>query len=187
MTSDLLARKRMWLGPALFAVVVAVIGWITSRSVENAVKTNLAEQLSTLVEADVAALEFWLSGQRANAIVLAADDRVHFPAIELLELSRDCEPETLAASLLASTQLNDLREHIQPWLETHRTQGFLIVSSDAMVIAGDVNFGIGDLTIAKAIQSVLAPVFAGKPMYCHHAIVRWSCRISTELHGQAYP
>ena len=150
------------MGPALTAVVITVVGWMTHRSVERAVKTNLAEQLSTLLNADVAALDFWLSGQRASSIALARDDRVQDPVIELLQLSRDSESDSVAADLLSSTQLRGLRKHLQPWLGTHHAQGFVIVDTNAMVIAGDVDFGIGDATIAKAFQPVLAPVFDGK-------------------------
>ena len=62
LTTGILSRKRMWVGPALTAVVIAAVGWMTHRSVEDSVKTNVGEQLQALLSADVAALEFWLSG-----------------------------------------------------------------------------------------------------------------------------
>ncbi len=44
----------------------------------------------------------------------------------------------------------------------HHAHGFVIVDTSTVVIAGDVDFGIGNPTIAKAFQPVLAPVFEGE-------------------------
>ncbi|QDV24190.1 hypothetical protein [Aureliella helgolandensis] len=53
LTTNLLTPQRMWIGPALTAIVIVVVGWMTGRSVEDAVKTNLAEQLQVLLNATV--------------------------------------------------------------------------------------------------------------------------------------
>ena len=37
LTTGILSRKRMWVGPALTAVVIAAVGWMTHRSVEGRV------------------------------------------------------------------------------------------------------------------------------------------------------
>ena len=162
LTSAMFSRKRLWIGPAVTAVLIAIVGWWTHRSVENAVKTNLAGQLQTLLDADVAALELWLAGQRANAMVLASDNRVHDAVVELFEIAQHPDSESIAAELLSSKALKSLRENIGRWIATHHVQGFVLIDSEALILAGDVDMGIGDPAIAKPFMPALAPVFRGE-------------------------
>ena len=76
LTTSLLTPKRMWIGPALTAVVIVVVGWMAHRSVEDSVKTNVAEQLQALLSADLATLEFWFEERRIDARSMARMKRV---------------------------------------------------------------------------------------------------------------
>ncbi len=162
LTTALYSRRGFWIGPALAGVVLAVVGWWTHRSIEDAVRTNLAGQLQTLLNADVEALKFWIAGQRADAVSLASDKRVRDAVAELAKAARGPEAESVTAALLTSPALRQLRQHLRPWLATHHVQGFIVIDSEtSMVLAADSDIGIGDASIAKVFQSELAPVFRG--------------------------
>lgn len=161
LTTGLLARKRMWIGPALTAIVIAVVGWMTHRSVEQSVKSNLGEQLQTLLDADVATLEFWFEERRIDARSMARMKRVSASVEQLAATAQQAKPNELTAALLTSTAMAELRERMQPLLESGRIEGFVVIDQNSMVLGRDQDTGVGDGTIVARFQPVLAPVFAG--------------------------
>src|SRR5262245_23064029 len=64
-------RKRFWLIPLVVAVVLALLGWGVFHIVRDAMRTRLAEELTTIRDADVTALRLWLKLQQAEAESLA--------------------------------------------------------------------------------------------------------------------
>ena len=52
----LFRRSRVWIAIACAMFLVLFVGWWANRSVENAVTSNIASQLETLLNADLAAL-----------------------------------------------------------------------------------------------------------------------------------
>ncbi|MCG6158482.1 serine/threonine protein kinase [Rubinisphaera margarita] len=162
LTASLRVRKHLWLGPALTTIVVAAVGWWTMRSVETSVKANLASQLQSLLNADVAGLELWLTDQRSETMALGEDDRVRQPAIELAAIAEQADASRRTADLLTSEALGQLREHITPWMEAHRVSGFVLINPDSLILASDLDIGIGDASIASLFEDKLVPVFAGE-------------------------
>ncbi|WP_442508592.1 serine/threonine protein kinase [Novipirellula sp. SH528] len=161
LTTGLLTRKRMWIGPALTAIVIAVVGWMTHRSVEQSVKTNLGEQLQTLLDADVATLEFWFEERRIDARSMARMKRVSESVEQLAATAQQAKPNELTAALLTSDALAELRERMEPLLESGRIAGFVVIDPNSMVLGREQDTGVGDGTIVARFQPVLAPVFAG--------------------------
>ena len=71
-----LLRRHLWLWPLLAAVMLgAAFFWIRT-SVETAAKRELAKSLTTILDADVAALNIWMKNHRREAVNLAGDPRV---------------------------------------------------------------------------------------------------------------
>ena len=69
-------RKQLWIWPVIAAVALGAIGWIIRGIVEDAVKQSMANNLQTILDADVEALRIWLKTQENTATALAADDLV---------------------------------------------------------------------------------------------------------------
>ncbi|EMI46116.1 serine/threonine protein kinase [Rhodopirellula sp. SWK7] len=162
LTQSLLSPKRMWIGPALTAIVIAVVGWMAHRSVEDSVKTNVAEQLQALLSADLATLEFWFEERRVDARSMARMKRVSESVAELAEIGKESTPEEVSAALLTSDAMGELRERMRPLLESGRIEGFVVIDQSGMVIGRDQNTAVGDTSLVERFQPVLAPVFAGK-------------------------
>jgi len=151
----------MWLGLALTAIVIAAVGWMTERSVEDAVKTNLAEQLQVLLNAKLATLEIWFEERRVDARSMARMKRVSESVVQLSVTAQQATPEEVTAALLTSDAMGELRERMRPLLESGRIEGFVVIDQSGMVIGRDQNTAVGDSSIVARFQPVLEPVFAG--------------------------
>ncbi len=159
---SLRASKHLWIGPAFTAVLIAIVGWWTHSSVESAVKTNLASHLQALLDADVAAMDLWLAEKKSDVRALAGDDRLRGPAAELASLATQASPDTLTAELLSSNALKELRTHLEPRMNAHQFNGFVLINPEYLVLASDLDIGIGDASLARLFASQLEPVFNGE-------------------------
>ena len=162
LTTLLFRRDRLWFILLSAAAVILTVGWWANRSVESAVKANLKTHLQTLLDADVEALEIWLSSQRSAVIGLAKDERIYEPVAELTRVAQNPETKSVAADLLTSEALGRLRGRLTSWLEDHEGIGFLVTDRDLRIIAGDGDSGIGDAEMVKPFEPVLQPVFEGE-------------------------
>ncbi|MGI9471361.1 MAG: protein kinase domain-containing protein [Rubripirellula sp.] len=157
LTTGMLAGRRLWLGPALTALVVTVVGWWTYRVVERSVKSNLAIQLNTLLDADVAAMKFWLGEQEMDADRFAGDPLVRNSVEQLIDVARHPESESIAAELMISPAMKTLRARLSDWPD-----GFVIVDDQICVIARDQDTGLGAQDAVEEYRAILAPVFRGE-------------------------
>src|SRR5262245_23981172 len=85
-TRTILGRQR-WLWPILAAVLLGGLGWWVHRSVERAMRQALADQLTTILNADVQALRTWMKDQEAIARSLARLPSLRPPVRELLAIA----------------------------------------------------------------------------------------------------
>src|SRR5262245_7962199 len=86
-------RRRYWLVPVLAAAVLFGVGWLVSGLVRDAIRQRLREELTTLVNADITALQEWLRFQKAEAESLAATPTVR-DAVRTLDALAD-DPDRL--------------------------------------------------------------------------------------------
>ena len=73
--------------PLLAALILGVIGWWSHDAVRRVVETKLGNELNTILEADVAALEIWVTNQERLAGLLAGDPQIRALAVELVAAS----------------------------------------------------------------------------------------------------
>ena len=68
-----MSKRRMppWALPLVIAVLVGSVGWWAQATVEGAVKQQLGADLSTLLDAEVAALSMWLDIEKSETQKLA--------------------------------------------------------------------------------------------------------------------
>src|ERR1019366_3243986 len=59
--------KRDWIMPLLAALVVACVGWWADRELSEVMQEELTDDLRTMLDADVTALEIWMANQKRIA------------------------------------------------------------------------------------------------------------------------
>ena len=68
--------KQNWIMPLMAALLVACVGWWADRELSNVMQEELTEDLRTILNADVTALEIWMANQKRIAAVLAEEPRL---------------------------------------------------------------------------------------------------------------
>ena len=156
MTGEFL-RRQLWVWPIIAAVVLGIIGWFVRGYVESALKESLAENLQTILKADVAALKIWLADQKHYSEAVVRDDKVQKRVEELLKVASD--PKVDGVQLSQSQQAAALRAAVEPWLEARGYSGFIVFTPKGRFIASDQAAIIGraDAPIPKRVQQALFP------------------------------
>jgi hypothetical protein len=138
-STNLFRRKKMWIWPAISAVVLVVVGVTFRNMVEQQMKRTISANLHTILRADVEALRLWLDSQEANATVVATDDEIVPVINRLAHLA--AEDTSNASTLLQSNELRELRTELEPFLNAHGYNGFAVMrqspSGTMQVIASD--------------------------------------------------
>ena len=70
-TTSVVLKRQLWLWPLVAALVLGGLGWWVRGDVEQAMRENLASELTTILNADVQALTLWTKDQEAVARSLA--------------------------------------------------------------------------------------------------------------------
>jgi tRNA A-37 threonylcarbamoyl transferase component Bud32 len=141
-----------------YAAVLVALGFVLALGilvyglVQRAMKIKLEQELTTILAVDVEALRIWMGLQEATAAAIAADPDVRRLAARLIPLSRS-DPRA-ALSSTASDELRQLRVQIQPLLETHGYQGFVLVDRQGHVVAASEDWLIGDVRLMADEQSL---------------------------------
>ncbi len=126
-------RRKLWLWPVLAALVLGGAGWWVQASVEEAMRQELAGQLTTILNADVEALRTWTSGQRAIVQALARSPSLRRLARQQIAVAD--RPDARAAALLQSRALTDLRTQLEPFLDHFGYTDFFLVSPSMRIVA----------------------------------------------------
>lgn len=143
-------RRRAWLVPLAFAVILAGVAFSSLRALERQTREQVREQLETILRADLEALDIWKRNLEAVVDVHAADSRVAQPLVELARLARDpADAERLADLPIQET----LRAHFAPVLARHAflhwaaydLTGRQLAGSDATVVGQRPNGGLGEI------------------------------------------
>jgi C4-dicarboxylate-specific signal transduction histidine kinase len=74
--------KQIWIVLLVIAVLVAGFGWWGSNRVRRSIAEDLQQQLQTVLNANVTALEIWMTNQQKLATAIAEDSQVQQLAIE---------------------------------------------------------------------------------------------------------
>ena len=79
-----MGTKRNWIIPLLAALVVACVGWWSDWQLGQVMREELEDDLRTMLNADVTALEIWMANQKRIAAMLAEEPRLRNLAVDLL-------------------------------------------------------------------------------------------------------
>jgi len=159
-STQLWKKGTMWVWPIGAMVLLAVIALFVRSIVENSTKRVMAENLKTILNADVAALQIWLDTQRKSAAAIAADTEISQLVGQLVQLARSAGSTT--GTLLQSPELAELRAELTPWLEAHEYAGFaVLLKKDAHIIASMRDELVGRKNL-RSKEEILDSVFAKK-------------------------
>ena len=133
-------RQQLWAWPVIAAVVFGGAGWWVNRSVDNAMREQRSTDLNVMVDASVAALRTWMGEQRINVQLFAEDEELRPPVMDLLRLA-DGGPMVERQLLEAARRKSVAR--LKRRLQLSGYVGFLVVSSDGIVLSADQDMPIG--------------------------------------------
>lgn len=154
-----LLSARGWLLFLLAGLLLAGIGFWIRTALDRVLSRSVAEQLSTVRDANVEALQLWLKNQK-QAVQLAADSRrVQSWAANLIELSRSRPP----AELRTSGAHEQLVAGLEPWLTTGGFEGFVLLDRDWNMVASSYVELLGKQAPLE-YGEFLDPVFQGTPV-----------------------
>ena len=154
-----LLSKHFWVWPLLGAVALLSVGiWVRSR-IEGATREELASRLTTLLNADIAALRLWCSERESDARSYASDVRVQGVVLELTELARNTN--TSPAALADSATAQAMKLYLSPLLETHHYVDYLVISPERRILAALDPHLVGD-QIPPSYEVFLRKALTGK-------------------------
>ncbi len=153
-------RRHLWAWPLIAAVILGGVGWWVNHSVESALRQQRIDELTALLNADVAALEAWMADEISTAKVMSLDERLLPLVQELLTIANDPKGGR-ERTLVASKAQADLRTRLKPRLDLSDHCGFFLVSADGVVLAADLDAPVG-MSLAGYRKEVFDKALSGQ-------------------------
>jgi hypothetical protein len=147
MATNLFLRKQLWVWPILAAALLLSIGLWVRGAIEESQKAHLHDELKSILNADVEALDIWMQSQRSNAASAADAVSINKLSRELIELA--ARPETTAAELVLSPLQAELRRALKPWEEAHHYGGYLVADRTQKIVASSYDDLIGKQAVGN--------------------------------------
>ncbi len=126
-------RQAIWLWPLLAALVLGTIGFFVRQAMERSITNDIASELATLRDAEVAALRLWMKTQETIAASMASDPTAGRLAQRLIEMAN--EPGMTQATILGSKELAALRAELEPILKQHGYMDMLVADTNLVFAA----------------------------------------------------
>jgi hypothetical protein len=160
-------KQPIWLVPLFIAALVAVFGWWGNVRLRDTIEQQLTAQLTTNLNANVTALQIWMTNQMKLATVIADEPRVRILAARILE---DAERERLAGQAAPDpVQMtnrvefaNILRTTINGLGYGEGIDTFQLVSPAMYVVANPNPRRVFPGMVSEAHTNQLAELFASK-------------------------
>lgn len=153
--SKLFLKGNMWIWPIAGTILLLVLAFIVRSVVEESSKQTVADNLQTILKADVAALNIWLEREESSAKVLADEPRIQQLTQELVTIDQQ-NPDDREA-LLHSKSLAELRNEFESELQHlgYLDVGLFSLKGRVLASSRDEPIGRADLPIQKsALQKI---------------------------------
>ncbi len=115
--------------------------WWAQSTVEGAVKRQVGEELSTLLNAEVAALTLWTDIEKAEVEKFALDPAILGSIVDLLRVAGD--PDGGTSTILASRELAAFREVMEASSFRSTVRGYGVVDPSGKIVAARTDAAIG--------------------------------------------
>ncbi|MDA7632797.1 serine/threonine protein kinase [bacterium] len=143
-------QKRIWLIPVVVAAVVMATGWWCNTEVRRAIEDQLENELESLINADVTALNIWIDNQLRFVSTLASEDKVKTLALNVV--NRAVNDGNEGADLRTYDEVRALRKYVDPRLRQMRL-GFVVIDPDGVIIAAPFDGILGDQLHDEALAT----------------------------------
>jgi len=151
-------RRYLWIWPLLAALILAFVGvWVRAR-MEGAMKDQIAGNLKTILAANTEALRAWSATVKSHAELAAEDNRVREAAGALVQRAE--QQGASQAMMLNAPQLAALRTHLKPTLERYGFNGFVLLDTNAVILASEGDQLVG-LKSPPGYAEQFQPSFSG--------------------------
>ncbi|MCZ6916159.1 MAG: serine/threonine protein kinase [Gemmatimonadetes bacterium] len=157
-TTTQVVQVRSWLIPLIAAAILAVVGITMNWALLRSMRENLAEELTTLLDADLAALNLWLDTQRKVAGHFASDPIVATTVAALV--SRAGRLGSRPDDLRASDEASQLESILGRVVRSHGYVGYYVVDATSRPLAAQFDEGVG-APASVELQGYVQQVFAG--------------------------
>lgn len=127
-------RQAIWIWPILAILLISTIGYFSRQMIERSIREDIASEMQTLLQAEVAALRLWFKSQENIAGSIATDPTASMHALKLVETAN--EPQANPSTILSSPDLAAFRKQVSPLLQNHGYIDLLIVDKNLRFVAG---------------------------------------------------
>ncbi len=156
-----LLLRHLWVWPVFGAVLLMLVGIWVHKRIEGAMKVEIVSRLQTLLNADVASLRLWFSGQMLDAHSLTIDPRVQQAVVELAALA--AKPGSTVAAVADCQSARSLREYLMPQLQAQQYVDYVVIGTDRRILASPRRQAVGrpaprgyELFMERALAGQLA-------------------------------
>jgi len=154
-------KRAIWAWPIVAALLLGTFGLFIRGSIESTIHHKLSSGLQVLLNAEATAMRFWMQSQERAAQSIAVDAGVISNTASLLALVKHARteqpttdqspPEIIPSDatgieqlqLLQAPELKALREKLTPYCQASGFVGWVIATSDSVLIASDRNDLLG--------------------------------------------
>ncbi len=164
-------KKQLWIWPIVAVVLLAIVGYVVSSSIQQTMEDNLRSELETLLNVERSMLERWFKVQESSATTLANNQEIRKTVAQLLAANADPALKTDAA---AATPPSEPRTEgtpsptgkgtSGPAMSAHDFVGFGLADKQLRVIASDTPALVGQ--VVPQYEDFLTRTLAGKPTVC---------------------
>jgi hypothetical protein len=133
--TTLLLRKQLWIWPLIAIVLLSVVAFWLRSAIEVTMQANLASELQSRLELQVAMLENWYRTQATNAEHVAQDIRVRTQIGRLLKVQEDSQPGLAAPLAEMEEARQELRRILGPFLTVYDYDGYLVADRSQTILA----------------------------------------------------
>jgi hypothetical protein len=145
-------RQQLWAWPIIAAVLLGLAGWWVNRAVENSMREQRISELTTILDADVAALRAWIGDQSSTADLMARDEKIVAITQDLLKIDNG-EPDLVRRLVLSPPQAA-IRTRMSDRLKQYGFVGFVIAGPSGIVLAADQDPAISQVLVGERKQFV---------------------------------
>ncbi|MBN8249246.1 MAG: hypothetical protein J0L84_17605, partial [Verrucomicrobia bacterium] len=129
-------RRRLLLGaPLLAAALVAGAGWWSHRVVRRTLESKLQDDLQTVLNANVTALEIWLNTQTRLAGVLAGDPKIRELTLDLVRLGSNPQANPPGPGLQNPAVATELQKVLDARIQSSGYGAVLVLNTNLQILA----------------------------------------------------
>ncbi len=151
-------RGQLWVWPLIAAAMLVFVGvWVRAR-MEGAMRTSIANNLKTILGANVEALREWAGTMKSRAELLAGDEHVRALTARLLQ--RASQQGASQVVLAGAPEFAALRAHLKLVEEGRGFSGYAVLDTNLVILAAGAAQFVGE-KCPPPYAAQLAACFAG--------------------------